>query len=251
MKTNKYQTNYSELYSHEISDDSREAKALKTLSVVNDYFKEALSTVNVLEVGCFTGAIGLSIAKNFKTYTAIDIDQNSINIANSRNINLNENLNFAVMNAESLSYKDNEFDLVICSHVYEHVPVPRRMMDEIYRVLKKDGVCYFAAGNKLNIIEPHYRLPFLGILPRKLAVIYLRLSGRGTYYYETHLYLHALKKLVNKFEMVDYTVKILRDPKKYHACDLLQEGSIKQSLAVFIAKFFYWLVPTYIWMLKK
>jgi ubiquinone/menaquinone biosynthesis C-methylase UbiE len=251
MKVNKYQTNYSELYSHELYDDSRKTKAYKTLAVINDYFKGSLSSLNVLEIGCFSGEISLTIADNFEVYTAIDIDKNSINIANKKKICLNKNIHFAVMNAEHMSFGSNVFDLVICSHIYEHVPNPQRMMNEIYRVLKEGGICYFAAGNKFNIIEPHYRLPFLGIFPKQLAAIYLRLSGKGKYYYETHMNMFALRRLVSKFSIIDYTVKIIQNPKKFHASDLLQEASMKHKLAVFTARFFYWLVPTYVWVLKK
>lgn len=38
-----------------------------------------------------------------------------------------------------ISYPDNSFDVVYCSHVLEHVPDDRKGMTEIARVLKPDG----------------------------------------------------------------------------------------------------------------
>ena len=38
-----------------------------------------------------------------------------------------------------LSFKENSFDIVICTHVYEHVPNSKKLFDEIYRVLKPGG----------------------------------------------------------------------------------------------------------------
>ena len=50
---------------------------------------------------------------------------------------------------------------VVCNHVYEHVPDAAALMRDVHRVLRSDGVCYFAAGHTLQLIEPHYRVPFL------------------------------------------------------------------------------------------
>ena len=40
---------------------------------------------------------------------------------------------------QNLPFKDNLFDIVICSHVLEHIPNDQKGMMEIFRVLKKDG----------------------------------------------------------------------------------------------------------------
>lgn len=37
--------------------------------------------------------------------------------------------------------KDKSIDSVFSSQVLEHVPNPQKMIDEIYRILKKDGIC--------------------------------------------------------------------------------------------------------------
>jgi ubiquinone/menaquinone biosynthesis C-methylase UbiE len=38
-----------------------------------------------------------------------------------------------------LTFKDNSFDIVFCSHVLEHVENDIKAMKEVFRVLKKDG----------------------------------------------------------------------------------------------------------------
>jgi SAM-dependent methyltransferase len=40
---------------------------------------------------------------------------------------------------QCLPFKDNIFDVIICSHVLEHIPDDKKGMKEILRVLKKDG----------------------------------------------------------------------------------------------------------------
>jgi SAM-dependent methyltransferase len=44
-----------------------------------------------------------------------------------------------MMDVTCMSYQDNFFDVVICSHVLEHVPDDRKAMREIFRVLKNGG----------------------------------------------------------------------------------------------------------------
>jgi SAM-dependent methyltransferase len=82
-----------------------------------------------------------------------------------------------VADALHLPFADDSLDVVICSHVYEHVPEPVQMFREIHRVLCMGGVCYFSAGNRLMWNEPHYNLPLLSVLPRPLAHLYIRLAG--------------------------------------------------------------------------
>ena len=42
----------------------------------------------------------------------------------------------------SLPFHDGEFDVVLCSHVLEHVADDRRAMAELHRVLKREGRLY-------------------------------------------------------------------------------------------------------------
>jgi SAM-dependent methyltransferase len=44
-----------------------------------------------------------------------------------------------VMDVTDLRFEDESFDVIICSHVLEHVPDDRKAMAELYRVLKPDG----------------------------------------------------------------------------------------------------------------
>lgn len=48
-------------------------------------------------------------------------------------------------------WNDNEFEVILMSHVLEHVMYPEKTMSELYRILKK--------GGKLIIIFPHYTHP--------------------------------------------------------------------------------------------
>src|SRR5690606_22888913 len=61
-----------------------------------------------------------------------------------------KNINYASTDIEShladvkaeifnLPYKDNEFDVILCNHVLEHVKDDKKAMAELYRVMKPGG----------------------------------------------------------------------------------------------------------------
>lgn len=125
------------------------------------------------------------------------------------------------------------------------------MFNKIYELLKRGGVCYFAAGNRFKVIEPHYNLPFLSYLPKKIANVYLSIFKKEKYYYENLMSLRNLKKLVKNFEIHDYTLEVIKHPSKYSANEMITEGSLKYHILNFVAKKFYFIIPTYIWILRK
>ncbi len=186
---------------------------------------------------------------NFKTVVGTDVDEPAVRFAAGRNVL--PNLFWTVQDSQHLGFRDESFDVITCTHIYEHVPDAARLMDEIYRLLRCGGVSFFSAGNRLSLIEPHYRLPLLSVIPKWLAHKYLRLAGRGDHYYENHRSLMGLRRLVSRFEVIDYTLKVVQDPETFHMEDLVVPGSVKQRLALAILRMAYWLCPTYLWVLRK
>ena len=162
-----------------------------------------------------------------------------------------DNLEFRVGDAMQIDASNGSFDLVVCSQVYEHVPDAKKMMNEIFRVLKPGGYCYFAASNRLMWNEPHYNLPLLSVIPRVFAHWYIRLSGKAKFYHELHYSYWGLRRLVKAFEILDYTRETIFSPERYKTDYMLKPGTRKHRLAKFLAHYFIWLVPGYIWMLKK
>ncbi len=54
-----------------------------------------------------------------------------------------KNLKFMQARGENLPFKDNFFDIVILANVLDHVESPEKVLSEIKRVLKDDGIFHF------------------------------------------------------------------------------------------------------------
>lgn len=250
VKIREYQYGFSEMLRRAMYDrEARERKAQTMVAVLSDFLQSDFQSLSILDIGSSTGIIANYLSKYFGKVVGIDIDEPAIEFAR---VNFKkDNLEFAIGDAMNMDYPENKFDVVMCAHVYEHVPDTNRLIREIYRILKPGGVCYFAAGNRLNVNEPHYNLPLLSVVPRPLAHVYIKLSGKSKFYYEKHLSYWGLKKLVCNFELIDYTKKIIENPQFFHAEYMIRHGTIKAKLAKLIVHYAYWLCPSYIWLLRK
>jgi len=229
--------------------DGRERKARTMVAVLQECLPGPLNSYRMLNVGGSAGIIDNYLAGYFAAVIGVDIDEPAVKHAKASF--QRENLAFQVGDALDLQFAEASFDVVVCSQVYEHVPDAARMMREIYRVLRPGGVCYFAASNRLMWNEPHYNLPLLSVIPRSLAHLYVRWAGRAESYYEHHYSYWGLRHLVRMFEVEDFTRRMVADPQKYHVEYMIRPGSMTAVIAGLISRWFYWLVPGYIWILKK
>lgn len=244
-----YQYGFSKNSPYVYDNDNRERKARTMLAVLGDYFSTPLHDLSLLNVGGSAGVIDNFLADSFRSVIGTDIDDDAIEHA-QKNFR-KPNLEFKIADALALPFTNDSFDVVICSHVYEHVPDPDVMFSEIHRVLKRGGVCYFSAGNRLMWNEPHYDLPLLSVLPRPLAHIYIRMAGKADYYHEKHLSFWGLKKLVSNFKRTDYTQRLIEEAEAFHTDYMLPPGSLKSRIAGGLSRYAYWAFPGYIWILEK
>jgi SAM-dependent methyltransferase len=202
-----------------------------------------------VDVGCSRGFFADGLAPYFSAVFGIDIDPHALRLAEGER--RRDNLLFAAADSQRLPFADGSVDLVVCNHVYEHVPSAETLMAEIHRILRPGGVCYFGAASRLIVMEPHYHLPFLSWLPKPLAHRYMRWTGRGEFYYEKLRTCGALRRLAAAFRIEDYTLAVLHDPDRYRARDMIPPGSLIERIPEAAWKLVYRLLPTYILILRK
>lgn len=94
---------------------------------------------NVLEIGCGCIPHAKLLAPYCKKYVAVDINENKIVDAITKN-NL-ENLEVRRMDGTKLQYNDETFDFVFMFHALHEVSIEKQghILQEIYRVLNRNG----------------------------------------------------------------------------------------------------------------
>ena len=106
----------------------------------------------------------------------------------------------------NLPFKDNEFDIILCNHVLEHIPDDRKAMEELYRILKPGGFGVFQIPQDLNrettfeddsITDKKERAKIFG------QYDHVRIYGRD--------YFDKLRSVGFKVEEVDYTARLSED----------------------------------------
>jgi SAM-dependent methyltransferase len=92
---------------------------------------------------------------------------------------------FQLFDGHRLPFADGEFDVVLSNHVIEHVGgrgEQARHLGEISRLLAPGGQAYLASPSRWQVVEPHFRLPFLSWIPRRYRDGYVRIAGKGERY---------------------------------------------------------------------
>ena len=89
---------------------------------------------------------------------------------------------------QSMPFPDEFFDYVVSLQVLEHVPDPAVVLREIFRVLRPTGQCAISCDNYLAFREPHYRVFWLPLLPKKIGSFYLRMLGRDPTFLNRYIY---------------------------------------------------------------
>ena len=118
-------------------------KARKIELVLLDSLKsknDRLSGKNIIDVGCGSG----HIAAYFSEYNSVW----AVDVVDQVSPDIKEKINFIKTENDLSSFSNGEFDIVILNHVLAHTKNKLKLMLEIYRLLKNDGICYVANPNR-------------------------------------------------------------------------------------------------------
>jgi SAM-dependent methyltransferase len=229
-------------------------KAEKIIAVLDDYFNGHAAAKTVVDVGCSTGIMTRHFAASFGRVIGLDTD--GVGVANGARLALQAGIGAAKLqfcggDGCLMPLADDSVDAVICNQVYEHVDNQAGLMDEIWRVLRPGGACYFGCGTRHVLIEGHYKLPFLSWVPQRVADRYMKLAGKKGRYDVLLLSYRNLKILVKKFGVTDYTIDVIKNPAKY-------ADSSRGPLRRWVETWPNWLlktilpvIPIHVWILVK
>ena len=100
----------------------------------------------LLDVGCGAGFF-LEYAEKYYDTHGIDISEYSIREAKQRT----HTAKLSIGDVTCLDYKNDYFDIVTCFDLLEHLPNPKLAIQELYRVLKNEGVLIIRVPNTDSI----------------------------------------------------------------------------------------------------
>lgn len=105
-----------------------------------------------LEVGCGLGGFSIHIAKRGAKVIGVDISKKAIHEAKklTKKLNVQNQVDFIVADAQSLPFKDQVREIVVCSEVLEHVSNYEKAFGEISRVTKRSGYVCLTVPNFIS-----------------------------------------------------------------------------------------------------
>ena len=118
----------------------------------------------VLDLGAGSGGTSVILSQQNKV-VSFDLSRKRL-----RNQETSKSIFRVNGDAAKLPFKSNHFDLIILQDVIEHIPGYENLIEEVIRILKKNGYIYLSTPNKYSLInivsDPHWGVPLVAILNR-------------------------------------------------------------------------------------
>ncbi len=100
--------------------------------------RHVIKDQEVLELATGPGVIAKKVADEAKSMIATDFSEKMLAVA--RRGVVPGNLTFEQADASALPYEDESFDVIIIANALHVIPNPEKVLSEIRRVLRKDGI---------------------------------------------------------------------------------------------------------------
>ena len=107
--------------------------------------KKEMKNKKFLEVGCGLGYFSNKASEFGAKVTGIDIGPKLIKINKQKT----PNGKFLVSSASRLKFNDESFDIVLSTEVIEHVDHQNKAINEMFRVLKSNGILVITTPNRV------------------------------------------------------------------------------------------------------
>ncbi|NIO20355.1 MAG: methyltransferase domain-containing protein [Candidatus Aenigmarchaeota archaeon] len=97
------------------------------------FFKPKL----ILDYGCGEGVLSTLLAERDFNLIGVDISKPNIKVAKKHSLQKHLNIKYVIGDVENLPFKDNSFELVVSSHVLEHLNEIEKGLCEIKKISEK------------------------------------------------------------------------------------------------------------------
>lgn len=113
-----------------------------------------------MEVGPGSGVYLPELTKLFTNVTAMDIEQSYLDHISELKKN-RPNLSLRIDDISNSSQDSDEYDLILCTEVIEHIPQSGPAIAEMHRLLKPAGVLVLSTPQKYSLLELTAKIAFL------------------------------------------------------------------------------------------
>ncbi|WP_461480855.1 bifunctional 2-polyprenyl-6-hydroxyphenol methylase/3-demethylubiquinol 3-O-methyltransferase UbiG [Porticoccus sp.] len=159
-------------------DKEREFKPLHEINPLRANWIDSHSPVaecKLLDVGCGGGILAEAMAQRGADVTGIDMGEAPLAVAQLHGLESGIAVNYQRCTAEEMAQQQPEqFDIVTCLEMLEHVPDPLSVINACARLVKPGGHLYFST---INRNPKAYLLAVIG------AEYLLRMLPKGTHDY--------------------------------------------------------------------
>ena len=150
-------------------------KLIDHFSIESD-LENPFSNLDILDIGCGGGLLSEPMSRLGANVTGIDIVDKNINVAKTHSEEQNLEIDYKITTAEELALGKKKFDVILNMEVIEHVADLNLFIESCEKLLKKNGLLFFATLNRnilsfgLAIVGAEY---ILGWLPKGLSLIHI------------------------------------------------------------------------------
>lgn len=149
-----------------------------TIDNLRSYFGAELENLSILEIG--SGMGGLLVRLQQEGLKAFGLDYCTDYCVISKIRGMRYGIGTPIFNAqaERIPLRDQSVDVILCYEVFEHVFDPVTLLQELRRVVRPNGVVFITVPNRWALYDHHYHLWGVNLLPRRLAEVIIRRTGR-------------------------------------------------------------------------
>lgn len=145
---------YSKMYNIDYFSNDNSLLTLKNMAEKRRLINKITNLIGdtkgkkLLDIGCGTGEYLLAADEKGFDVTGIDIDKSITNfVSNKYNFNMINSLLYEE------TFEESTFDVVVLSHVAEHLENPNKMIAIIHKILKPDGFFLMLSPNVNSFVD--------------------------------------------------------------------------------------------------